>query len=243
MHSLYTISPESSHCIITFITPVRHLHHIMSPTCIIIPSASHQYITYFPCYRLHLVPPLVVCCSLWRRPVATGPARLLGGAFFVQQLRRLPLHRLVWVGLCACGCADRWVYMYMRTSICNVCSVHTQHHTHNVIHTTPHTKQQHHAHNTTYKTTPCAQHHIQINHTHTHPPQLHPKWQSGMLSFARNLQSLTNREWLIQLPLILVVAAAAGALGAVYNTLRRWLWRVRASRRKHALRYGVVLGG
>ena len=67
-------------------------------------------------------------------------------------------------------------------------------------------------------------------------PQLHPKWQSGMLSFSRNLQSLNNREWLIQLPLILVVAAAAGALGALFNALRRWLWRWRASRRRHALR-------
>lgn len=60
-----------------------------------------------------------------------------------------------------------------------------------------------------------------------------------MLSFSRNLQSLNNREWLIQLPLILVVAGVAGALGALFNALRRWLWRLRASRRKHALRYVI----
>ena len=56
-----------------------------------------------------------------------------------------------------------------------------------------------------------------------------------MLSF-EGIVSLRNEEWLWQAPFIVAVSLAAGCLGAVFNLQRKWLWRLRASRTRHALR-------
>ena len=56
-----------------------------------------------------------------------------------------------------------------------------------------------------------------------------------MLSFD-GIVSLRNEEWLWQAPFIVAVSLLAGFLGAVFNLQRKWLWRLRASRRRHALR-------
>ncbi len=56
-----------------------------------------------------------------------------------------------------------------------------------------------------------------------------------MLSFD-GIVSLRNEEWLWQAPFIVAVSLLAGFLGAVFNLQRKWLWRLRASRKRHALR-------
>lgn len=66
--------------------------------------------------------------------------------------------------------------------------------------------------------------------------QLHPKGYAGMLSFDSKRSVMFNRDWLFQMPLLVVVSIAAGLLGAVFNLLRRGLWRIRASRKRPGLR-------
>jgi hypothetical protein len=41
-----------------------------------------------------------------------------------------------------------------------------------------------------------------------------------------NMRPLTIREWAEQLPFLLVDFAMAGLLGAAFNSLRMWLWKV-----------------
>lgn len=57
-----------------------------------------------------------------------------------------------------------------------------------------------------------------------------------MLSFDSSRSVMYNRDWLFQLPFLILTSLAAGLLGATFNLLRRGLWRVRASRTKPALR-------
>ena len=57
-----------------------------------------------------------------------------------------------------------------------------------------------------------------------------------MLSFDSKRSLMFNRDWLFQMPLLVIVSIAAGLLGAVFNLLRRGLWRIRASRKRPGLR-------
>ena len=59
---------------------------------------------------------------------------------------------------------------------------------------------------------------------------------TGMLSFDSSRSVMYNRDWLFQMPLLIMVSLAAGLLGSAFNLLRRGLWRVRASRSKPGLR-------
>lgn len=59
--------------------------------------------------------------------------------------------------------------------------------------------------------------------------QLHPRSQSGMLSL-RGISPLTNLEWLVQLPLLVLVSALGALLGALFNLGKR---RCLTWRRRH----------
>jgi chloride channel 7 len=65
--------------------------------------------------------------------------------------------------------------------------------------------------------------------------------RGGMIGFS-GIRNLGQREWALQLPLMVVNAGVAGLLGALFNTARMALWRLRASRTHHLLRIGEVLG-
>ena len=59
---------------------------------------------------------------------------------------------------------------------------------------------------------------------------------AGMLSFDSSRSTMYNRDWLFQMPFLILTSLAAGLLGATFNLLRRGLWRVRASRTRPGLR-------
>ena len=62
-----------------------------------------------------------------------------------------------------------------------------------------------------------------------------------MISFT-GLHPMVNRDWLMQMPFILLNACCAGLLGAAFNSMRMWLWKLRASKTRHCLRIGEVVG-
>lgn len=62
-----------------------------------------------------------------------------------------------------------------------------------------------------------------------------------MIAFT-NLRLMDNSDWLMQLPFLLVNAAMSGLIGAVFNSLRMWLWRMRAVKTRHLLRILEVIG-
>jgi hypothetical protein len=62
-----------------------------------------------------------------------------------------------------------------------------------------------------------------------------------MIGFS-GVKPMDNRDWMMQLPFVLINAAMAGLLGAAFNSLRMWLWRLRASKTQHCLRIGEVRG-
>lgn len=51
-----------------------------------------------------------------------------------------------------------------------------------------------------------------------------------------NINRLTVQQWGMQLPFLLVNFAMAGLLGAMFNSLRMWLWKVRGRCRSGAMR-------
>jgi len=57
----------------------------------------------------------------------------------------------------------------------------------------------------------------------------------GILSLS-GVYPLSSRQWLDQLPFVIIVSAGAGALGAVFNLAKRSMQRLRAARRHHGLR-------
>lgn len=57
----------------------------------------------------------------------------------------------------------------------------------------------------------------------------------GIIVFS-NVHVLQNNDWIMQCPFMIVVAALGGVLGAMFNWLRRFLWKVRASRSRKVLR-------
>lgn len=57
----------------------------------------------------------------------------------------------------------------------------------------------------------------------------------GILSL-RGIYPLSSRQWLMQLPFVTAVSAGAGLLGAAFNLMRSGMQRLRAARKKHALR-------
>lgn len=63
----------------------------------------------------------------------------------------------------------------------------------------------------------------------------------GMIGFT-GVNDLDNTDWLMQLPFILINASMAGLLGAAFNSLRMWLWRLRAAKTRHILRILEVCG-
>ncbi|KAF6253336.1 chloride channel [Scenedesmus sp. NREL 46B-D3] len=63
----------------------------------------------------------------------------------------------------------------------------------------------------------------------------------GMISFT-GVHNYENRDWLMQLPFILINAGVAGLLGAAFNSMRMWLWKLRASKTRHVLRIAEVIG-
>lgn len=65
--------------------------------------------------------------------------------------------------------------------------------------------------------------------------------QHGMIAFS-GLRQMDNKDWLMQLPFLVVNAGMAGLLGAAFNSLRMWLWKVRAVKTRHLLRILEVIG-
>lgn len=57
----------------------------------------------------------------------------------------------------------------------------------------------------------------------------------GIINFT-NVHVLKNVDWIKQSPFMVVVAALGGFLGAMFNYLRRVLWKIRASRSRKVLR-------
>lgn len=57
----------------------------------------------------------------------------------------------------------------------------------------------------------------------------------GIIVFS-NVHVLKNLDWIRQFPFMVVVAALGGFLGAMFNFLRRVLWKIRASRSRKVLR-------
>ncbi len=53
---------------------------------------------------------------------------------------------------------------------------------------------------------------------------------------------LAMKDWGMQLPFLLVDFAMAGLLGAAFNSLRMWLWKVRAAKTLHLQRIAEVIG-
>lgn len=54
--------------------------------------------------------------------------------------------------------------------------------------------------------------------------------------FFEGIVSLKNEEWLWQAPFFIAVSVVAGFMGAFFNTMRKWLWRVRVAPSRHGLR-------
>ena len=71
-------------------------------------------------------------------------------------------------------------------------------------------------------------------------PLLYPRSAvHGMIAFT-NLVNMENEDWLMQLHFLFVNFAMAGLLGAAFNSLRMWLWRLRASKTLHLQRIAEV---
>lgn len=66
--------------------------------------------------------------------------------------------------------------------------------------------------------------------------QLRPHSGAGLLSIGRLIYPLTSWQWLMQLPLLIIVSAVGGIAGALFNLMRRKLWVLRASSSRHFLR-------
>lgn len=62
-----------------------------------------------------------------------------------------------------------------------------------------------------------------------------------MIGFSE-MHSLENRDWISQLPFIVINAIIAGLLGAAFNSVRMWLWRMRAAKTLHCVRISEVVG-
>ncbi|KAG2454447.1 hypothetical protein HYH02_001466 [Chlamydomonas schloesseri] len=65
--------------------------------------------------------------------------------------------------------------------------------------------------------------------------------QHGMIAFT-GLRAMENKDWLMQLPFLIVNSGMAGLLGAAFNSFRMWLWKVRAVKTRHVLRILEVIG-
>lgn len=59
---------------------------------------------------------------------------------------------------------------------------------------------------------------------------------SGAILSLSGIYPLSSQQWIRQLPCVILVAAGAGFLGAIFNLLRRYIQTLRASRRRHTLR-------
>lgn len=60
----------------------------------------------------------------------------------------------------------------------------------------------------------------------------HTKRERGAVHVPAHVP-LARRDWLMQLPFLLVNFCMAGLLGAAFNSMRMWLWKVRASKTRH----------
>lgn len=59
---------------------------------------------------------------------------------------------------------------------------------------------------------------------------------------ANALKPMEMKDWGMQLPFLLINFAMAGLLGAAFNSLRMWLWKVRAAKTLHIRRIMEVIG-
>ena len=66
--------------------------------------------------------------------------------------------------------------------------------------------------------------------------QLMPNSSGGGILSLRGIYPLSSRQWLMQLPFVTAVSAGAGLLGAAFNLVRSGMQKIRAARKKHALR-------
>ena len=53
------------------------------------------------------------------------------------------------------------------------------------------------------------------------------RWKYGVLSF-KGVAELDNKEWFEQLPFIVAVSVMAGVMGALFNIVHKWMFRVGA---------------
>lgn len=70
---------------------------------------------------------------------------------------------------------------------------------------------------------------------------LNPALGKGAIPFI-NINPLNVQEWGMQLPFLLINFAMAGLLGAAFNSLRMWLWKIRAAKTLHLQRIAEVIG-
>lgn len=70
--------------------------------------------------------------------------------------------------------------------------------------------------------------------------QFSPEGDNGLIVFS-NIKTLSNQEWLWQLPLMVAVATMGGVLGGIFNHMRKALWPLRASRSRKFLRVGELM--
>lgn len=66
--------------------------------------------------------------------------------------------------------------------------------------------------------------------------QLLPSLGGGYILSFSGIYPLTDHQWLVQLPFVVLVSAIAGLLGALFNLLRRSIQSLRVSRRSHKMR-------
>ncbi|GFH09782.1 uncharacterized protein HaLaN_04991 [Haematococcus lacustris] len=57
-----------------------------------------------------------------------------------------------------------------------------------------------------------------------------------------SLKAMEMKDWGMQLPFFLINFAMAGLLGAAFNSLRMWLWKLRAAKTRHLQRIFEVIG-
>lgn len=63
---------------------------------------------------------------------------------------------------------------------------------------------------------------------------LNHKAVHGAISPEKNsLMPMEMKDWGMQLPFLLVDFAMAGLLGAAFNSMRMWLWKLRAAKTLH----------
>ena len=66
--------------------------------------------------------------------------------------------------------------------------------------------------------------------------QLDPRLNGGAILSFSGIYQLSSRQWLMQMPAVVLVSVLAGFIGALFNIMRGGIRKIRAARRKHGLR-------